>query len=148
MPMAARVAGRQKIPTHLPWAPEAGGGEGHRIAAEAQVEPVDRPHQRDAARIVRLVEQPFLHHGRRMEIEQHDAGFLVAVAAASDRGEAGERGADQLAAVACRNGQMHRPRRVMLRVLGFEAIGLDKHHQVRRRQMLPAQLFGRTRRVR
>jgi hypothetical protein len=28
------------------------GGEGHRIAAEAKIEPVDRPHQRDAALIV------------------------------------------------------------------------------------------------
>jgi hypothetical protein len=36
-----------------------------------------------------------------MEIEQHDAGFLVAVAAASDRGEASKSGANQLAAVAC-----------------------------------------------
>jgi hypothetical protein len=35
----------------------------------------------------------------------------------------------------------------MLRFIGLEAICLDKHHKVRGRQMLPAQLFGRPRGV-
>src|ERR1700736_6795188 len=39
-------------------------------------------------------------------------GLFVAVAAAPNRGEACERGADQLAAVAGRDRQMHRPRRM------------------------------------
>jgi hypothetical protein len=69
-----RVTRRQKLPAQLPRPPDAGGGEGRRIAAEACVEPIDHPHQRDAARVVRLVEQPFLDRRCRMQIEQHDAG--------------------------------------------------------------------------
>jgi len=75
-----------------------------------------------------------------MEIEQNDAYLLVAVAVASDRFQASKRGADQLAAVARRDRQMHRARRRMLRLVRLEAIGLHKHHQVRGRQILPAQL--------
>jgi hypothetical protein len=44
-------------------------------------------HQHDTARIVGLVEQPFLNGRGRMRIEQNDTGFLVAVAGAPNRTE-------------------------------------------------------------
>jgi hypothetical protein len=93
-------------------------------------------------------EQALLHRCRRMQIEQHDPRFLVAIAVAPHRLETGERGADQFAAIARRHRQMHRPRRAVLRLIRFETIGFDEHHKVRCRQMLPAQLFSRTRRIR
>ena len=66
-----------------------------------------------------------------MEIEQNNSGFLVAVAVAPDRGEAGEGCADQLAAVARRHRQPHRLRRIVLCLTGLEAIGFDKDHETR-----------------
>jgi hypothetical protein len=107
-----RVAGRQQFPAQLPWPAPACDRERDGIPAKAAVEPVDRAHQRLAARHVSLVELPFLNSRGRMEIEQNDAGLLIAVAVTPDRVKAGERCGDQLAAVTRRHRQPHRPRGV------------------------------------
>jgi uncharacterized protein DUF5615 len=72
---AATCPRRQILPAHLPRPPAAGCGERYRIAAEAEVKPIDCWHQCDAARAVRLIEQPLLYRRGRMQNEQHDAGL-------------------------------------------------------------------------
>ena len=132
----------KKLPVQLPCPPAPSGGETHRVAAEAAVELIDGPHQHDAARFIRFVEKPDLHIRSGIEIKENDAGLLVTVAVVPDRCEAGERRADELAAIARRDWQLHRQRGVMLRIVGLEPVGLDKHHEVCGRQMLPPQFLG------
>jgi hypothetical protein len=61
----------------------SGGGESHRVPAEAQVETIERAHQRHPAIGVRLIEEARLHRCRRMKVEQHDTGFLIAICVAA-----------------------------------------------------------------
>ena len=69
----------------------------------------------------RAVEQASLHPIGRQQIEQHHAGFLVAIAG-PQAGEAGCRGGDELAAVAGRDRQLHRFRGAVLRSPGLKRL--------------------------
>jgi hypothetical protein len=81
---AGGVAGGEVIAAQLPGAVGARGREDHRVAAIAAVEAVDGAHEHLAPRRVGRVEQAVLHIGGRMEVEQDDAGLLVAEAGPPD----------------------------------------------------------------
>ena len=78
----------------------------------------------DRARIVGTVEQSALYVVGRHEIQERDAGFLLAIARLENNSERRRRRRDQLARVGRRHRQPRRFRGAVLPFGRFEAVGL------------------------
>lgn len=108
---------------------------------------IDGPQQALPGGRVGRIEQPGLDGGRRHQVEEHYPCLLVAEPRAPDRRQRTQRRAGELAGVGRGYRQLEGLASTVLRIVGPEAIGLDEHDEVCRRQPLPPHLLRRPRGV-
>lgn len=131
----------------LPGSLPARAREAYRIPAMPRVQMIDDPHQALSGGRVGRIEQSALHRHSRHQVEEHDSGLLVAEPTAPDRPQATQRRGDEPACIGSGDRQLHGLAGAMLRIIGAEPVGFDKHDQVSRRQPLVTHLLRRPRRI-
>ena len=121
-----RVGGRYEIPPQFPPLPLARRSERNGSAPISLVKPVERDHAGLRPGIVRPVEQAGLDPVGGDEIEEGDAGFLVAESGFENHRQTRDGRSDQFSRVRRRDGQADRLGGGVLAIRWFERVDVDE----------------------